>query len=285
VTEPPPGTADLCDPATVRRLLRQSGLVARRRLGQHFLIDRAVLDRIVDALDPGAGDSVWEIGPGLGALTAELARRATRVVAVELDPGLVRAARVALRGRENVELIEADALAVDADSLGLPDPHLAAGNLPYNLTGALMAHLFEARRPPRRGVFLVQREVAARLASAPGGWSLATVAVRSIADVEVVGTVPATCFLPPPAVASSIIRMQPARRMAEAERIEVLKLARAAFQLRRKTLRHGMTRALGGRADRAAAVLGRCGVSPSRRPETLDLEEWRCLAAAAGGTP
>ena len=273
---------DLTDPRTVTRVARQAGLFAKRGLGQHFLVDRAALEAIVEALDPAAGDTVWEIGPGIGVLTAELARRAARVVAVDLDPACIRAARATLRGLANVELVEGDALRADAASLGLPDDHLAAGNLPYNLTGALLGHLFEAPRPPRRAVFLVQREVAARIASPPGGWSLATVAVRSVADVERLRDVPATSFLPEPAVASSIIRMHPARRMDDQERGEVLRLARAAFQLRRKTLRHGLGRALGERAELVEAVLARCGVDPGRRPETLDLEEWRCLARAAG---
>jgi 16S rRNA (adenine1518-N6/adenine1519-N6)-dimethyltransferase len=272
---------DLTDPKTVTAVARRAGLFAKRRLGQHFLIDRGALDAIVEALSPAAGDTVWEIGPGIGVLTAELARRAARVVAVDLDPACIRAARGALRSLTNVELVEADALRVDADSLGLPDTHLAAGNLPYNLTGALLGHLFEARRPPRRAVFLVQREVAIRIASPPGGWSLATVAVRSVADVERLRDVPPGSFLPAPAVASSIIRMHPARHMAEEERTNVLRLARATFQLRRKTLRHGLGRALGDRADRVEAVLAHCGIDPGRRPETLDLDEWRCLAHAA----
>ena len=272
---------DLTDPRTVTAVARRSGLFAKRRLGQHFLVDREGLEAIVDALAPGPGDTVWEIGPGIGVLTVELARRAARVVAVDLDPACIRAARVTLRDLDNVLLIEGDALRVDAGSLGLPEDHLAAGNLPYNLTGALLAHLFEADHPPRRGVFLVQREVAARIASPPGGWSLATVAVRSVAEVERLRDLPPESFLPAPAVASSIIRMHPARLMADHERTQVLRLARAAFQLRRKTLRHGLGRALGGRADLVEAVLDHCGVDPGRRPETLDLEEWRCLARAA----
>jgi 16S rRNA (adenine1518-N6/adenine1519-N6)-dimethyltransferase len=272
---------DLTDPRTVTAVARRAGLAAKRRLGQHFLVDRLALDAIVDALDPGRADTVWEIGPGIGVLTRELALRAARVVAVDLDPACIRAARASLSGLANVELVEGDALRVDAGSLSLPDDHLATGNLPYNLTGALLSHLFEADRPPRRAVFLVQREVAARIAAPPGGWSLATVAVRSVARVEHLQDVPAASFLPPPAVASSIIRMQPDRPMAEDERTDVLQLARAAFQMRRKTLRHGLGRALGD-ARLVTAVLERCGVDAGRRPETLDLDEWRCLARAAG---
>ena len=203
------------------------------------------------------------------------------MVAVDLDPACIRAATDTLREHANVELVEADALSVDAGGLGLPDDHLAAGNLPYNLTGALLSHLFEAARPPRRAVFLVQREVAIRIAAPPGGWSLATVAIRSVATVERLRDIPPGSFLPQPAVSSSIIRLQPAGDMAAEERRNVLDLARGAFQLRRKTLRHGMTRALGD-AGLAQAVLARCGIDAGRRPETLGLEEWRALARAAG---
>ncbi len=278
-----PDRPDLCDPRTVTELARRAGLVAKRRLGQRFLVDRTALERIVEALAPGPGDTVWEIGPGMGVLTLELAARAGRVVAVELDPACVRAARSALRGAANVTLVHADARAVEPGGLDLPEPFLAAGNLPYNLTGALLSHLFEAARPPRRGVFLVQREVARRLAAPPGGWSLATVAIRSLASVEVVADVPPSSFLPPPAVVSSIIRLRPARQMPDLERNEVLRLARSAFQLRRKTLRHGLARALGAGPEAATDVLRRSGVDPGRRPETLDLDEWRELARIGGG--
>jgi 16S rRNA (adenine1518-N6/adenine1519-N6)-dimethyltransferase len=276
-----PRPLDLSEPEAALSLSRRAGVVAKRRLGQHFLVDREALAAIAEALGAGPDDTVWEIGAGMGVLTAQLARHAARVVAVELDPACLRAAQHALRGLANVELVEADALSVDAESLGLAEPYLAAGNLPYNLTGILLSHVFEAERPPRRAVFLVQREVAARLAAPPGAWSLATVAIRSVASVERLGDIPAASFVPPPAVASSIIRMEPRRALEEADRARVLSIARAAFQLRRKTLRHGMARALGGDTAAALDLLQRCGVSPGRRPETLDLEEWRCLAAGA----
>jgi 16S rRNA (adenine1518-N6/adenine1519-N6)-dimethyltransferase len=275
------GALDLSDPETVRTLAHRSGLFAKRRLSQHFLVDRSAIVAIADALAATPSDTVWEIGPGMGALTAELAHRAARIVAVELDPACLRAARRALAGLGNVELVEADALSVDAGRLGLPEAYLAAGNLPYNLTGALLSHLFEAPRPPRRAVFLVQREVAARLAAPPGGWSLATVAIRSVAAVERLRDLRPESFLPAPAVASSVIRMEPRRCLDETDRARVLRVARAAFQLRRKTLRHGLARAVGGDTALAVELLEACGVNPERRPETLDLDEWRCLATAA----
>ena len=271
---------DLTDPATARALARRAGLALSGRLGQHLLVDRGALERIVDALDPGPEDEVLEIGPGIGTLTVELAHRARRVVAVELDEAAVRACAITLRDRPNATVVHADALRADPAELGLAPGHLVAGNIPYTITGALIQHLLEAAQAPRRAVLVVQREVAARLSADPGGWSLATVAVRSLASVERLGDLPPQSFEPPPAVHSSIIRLVPSPTLRGEERVAVLELARAAFQMRRKVLRHGVTRALGDETA-ALAALEAAGIDAGRRPGTLSLEEWRALAAAA----
>jgi len=276
---------DLCDPATLHAVARRVGLVARRGLGQNFLVDRSVLDSIVAALDPGPGDEVFEVGPGVGTLTAELAARAARVVAVDLDERCVAATRLTQRGRLNVDVRQGDALLVQPRELGLGDRWLAAGNIPYRITTPLLTRLFEMDRPPLRGVFLVQREVAARLAAAPGGWGVATVAVRSLASVERLRDVPPASFDPPPNVHSSVIRLRPSPALDAGARVAVLDVARAAFQMRRKTLRHGITHAAGGDARRGLAWLEAAAVDPGRRPETLDLEEWGRIAVAARTLP
>jgi len=278
---------DLTDPGTVRAVARRAGLALKHRLGQNFLVDRDALERIVAALDPQPDDEVFEVGPGMGTLTVELARRAGRVLAVELDEACLRAAAITLRGHANAQVVHMDALRADPVALGLRPGYLAAGNIPYNITAALITHLLELPQPPRRAVLLVQREVAARLSAPPGAWSLLTVAVRSLAEVERVADVPPSSFQPPPAVHSSIVRLTPAAQLASpAERRAVLDLARGAFQMRRKTLRHGLGRALGGDEPRAMAVLGAAGIDAGRRPETLSLEEWRVLArVVAGGEP
>jgi 16S rRNA (adenine1518-N6/adenine1519-N6)-dimethyltransferase len=258
----------------------------KHRLGQNFLVDRAALMRIVDALELSPDDEVFEIGPGIGTLTVELASRAARVLAVELDEAAVRATAITLHDHPNVEVVRQDALRADPLALGLHEGYVAAGNIPYQITAPLITRLLEMPSPPRRAVLLVQREVAARLAAAPGGWGLFTVAVRSLATVERLGDVPPSSFEPPPAVHSSVLRLTPAPQLDAAERTAVLDLARGAFQMRRKTLRHGLGRALGGDEAAAMAVLDAAGIASSRRPETLDLEEWRALArvaAARGG--
>ncbi len=277
----PRRSLDLTDRSTVRAVARRAGLSLKHRLGQNFLVDRAALLRIVDALDVRGDDEVFEIGPGIGTLTVELARRAARVVAVELDESAVRATRITLRDHPNAAVAHGDALRADPLELGLHDGYLAAGNIPYSITAPLITRLLESPAPPRRAVLLVQREVATRLAAPPGAWGLFTVAVRSLATVERLGDVPPSSFEPPPAVHSSILRLTPAPQLSAEERAAVLDLARGAFQMRRKTLRHGLGRALGGDEPSALAVLAAAGVESQRRPETLDLDEWRALAREA----
>jgi 16S rRNA (adenine1518-N6/adenine1519-N6)-dimethyltransferase len=281
VNDPSTARPDLCDPRTLHAVARRVGLVASRRMGQNFLVDRQVLDDIVAALDPGPDDDVFEIGPGIGTLTGELSRRARRVVAVDVDDRCVAATRTTQRDRTNVTVVEGDALRVEPSALGMGERWLAAGNIPYSITTPLLTRLFEMELPPQRGVFLVQREVAARLAAGPGAWSLATVAVRSVATVERLRDVAPASFDPAPAVYSSLVRLHPARVLDQAERQAALDVARLAFQMRRKTLRHGITHAAGGDERIGMAWLAEAAIDPGRRPGTLSVEEWHRIAVAA----
>jgi 16S rRNA (adenine1518-N6/adenine1519-N6)-dimethyltransferase len=277
----PSSVPDLTDPDTLHAVARRAGLVAKHRLGQNFLVDREVLDDIIVALSPAADEDVLEVGPGVGTLTAELAARARRVIAVDIDERCVGATRATQGERTNVTVIHGDALTVDPAALGLRDGWIAAGNIPYSITTPLLTRLFEMPSPPRRGVFLVQREVAARLAADTGGWSLATVAVRSVATVERLRDVAPASFDPAPAVHSSLVRLRPASVLTAEDRAAVLDIARAAFQMRRKMLRHGITRAAGGDERRGLAWLAAAGIDPSRRPGTLDIGEWHRIALCA----
>jgi 16S rRNA (adenine1518-N6/adenine1519-N6)-dimethyltransferase len=271
---------DLTDPRTVTAVARRVGLRRDPHLGQHFLVDRQVLEAIVDALDPGAESEVLEIGCGLGTLTGELAIRSGRVVAIDIDPACVAGTELTQREHPNVSVMQMDARVVDPVALGFTRGWLATGNLPYQLTGLVLTRLLEAAEPPARAVVLVQREVAARLAAEPGDWSLATVAVRSHAGVERLLDVPPHAFDPAPAVHSSILRLVPARLMDPATRTAVLALAKPLFQSRRKTLRNGLGRALGNDTAAASNVLVASGIDPGRRPGTLALDEWELLARA-----
>jgi 16S rRNA (adenine1518-N6/adenine1519-N6)-dimethyltransferase len=271
---------DLTDPRTLTAVGRRVGLRRDTSLGQHFLIDRDVLDAIVDALDPAPDSEVLEIGCGLGTLTGALAARARRVVAVDIDPACVAGTEITQRANPNVTVLEADARNIDPAALGFTTGWLATGNLPYQLTGLVLMRLVEAEQPPARAVVLVQREVAARLAAGPGDWSLATVAIRTLAEVERIRDVAPEAFDPPPAVHSSIIRIVPSPKADPAIRASMLALAKPLFQSRRKTLRNGVSRALGGDLAAAGVALDAAGIDSGRRPGTLALDEWELLARA-----
>ena len=252
---------DLTDTRTLAAVARRVGLRRDTSLGQHFLVDRDVLDAIVDALDPSPDSEVLEIGC-VGTLTGALAARARRVVAIDIDPACVAGTEITQRANPNVTVLQADARVVEPAALGFTTGWLATGNLPYQLTGLVLMRLVEADQPPARAVVLVQREVAARLAAGPGDWSLATVAIRSLADVERVRDVPPSAFDPPPAVHSSIIRIVPSPKADPAIRSSMLALAKPLFQSRRKTLRNGVSRALGGDLAGAGVALADAGIDP-----------------------
>ena len=192
----------------IRGVARRFGVRYQRRWGQNFLADRRQLEHIVEALELAPTDRIVEVGPGLGALTVELARRARAVAGVEIDPACVKALGLTLRDHSNVRVIEANILRTAVSEL-LPPPYRVAGNIPYNLTGALFVHLLEQPQPPARIDLLVQKEVAERLVAAPGDWSLATLGVRVYGRPELTLRVPRGAFLPVPRVDSALVRITP----------------------------------------------------------------------------
>jgi 16S rRNA (adenine1518-N6/adenine1519-N6)-dimethyltransferase len=243
----------------------------RKRLGQHFLVDRGALERIADALAPTDADTVVEIGPGRGALTDLLSRRAKRVVAIELDRDLVPYLRARYAVAGNVEVIERDVLDLDIAAVAGGD-YLLAGNVPYYITTPILFQSLAAPRP-RRAVFLVQREVAERVASPPGSktYGALSVNVQGFAHAEVVGNVPAGAFRPPPSVESAILRVIPRADPVVDARMEApfRALVQEAFGLRRKQMRRVVRTIARADAETADRMLDAAGIDPECRPETL----------------
>ncbi|TMD83028.1 MAG: ribosomal RNA small subunit methyltransferase A [Chloroflexi bacterium] len=269
---------DLTDPSAIRGVARRFGVRYLRRWGQNFLADRSQLERLMEALQLSVEDRVVEVGPGLGALTIELAERARAVVGVEIDPAAVKALALTLHGRSNVRIIEANILRTAVSEL-LPAPYRVIGNIPYNLTGALFTHLLEEPAPPARIDLLVQREVAERLVAPPGGWSLATLGVRVYGTPELVLRVPRTAFVPQPKVDSALVRIVPDAQPAlpRDQLPSFFAFVTPFFQARRKQLAYVFGRKLGVGGAEARAQLSVIGIDPARRAETLTLEEWRRL--------
>jgi len=251
---------------------REHRLRPRRSLGQHFLADEQLRQRVVAAAGIGPDDEVLEIGAGPGTLTRDLVRLARRVVAVELDRRLLPRLRAAAPG---AEVVNADVLRLDPSDLFPRGGEIVVGNVPYYLTGALVPHLLGREPRPRRLSLVVQREVARRWCGVEG-WSLATVAVQTFSEPRIAFELPPEAFDPPPRVTSALVLMEvrprPAIQLPDLDAF--FRFVEAVFQLRRKQLRTSVARASGLAPDEVAGRLAEIGVEPSRRAETLTLEEW-----------
>jgi 16S rRNA (adenine1518-N6/adenine1519-N6)-dimethyltransferase len=253
----------------------------RRALGQHFLREGGVARAIVDLVAPTAADLVVEIGPGEGALTELLARRAGRLIALEVDRALIDRLRARLG---TVEVVEADARRWDYAALVRPPGGrvLVVGNLPYSVGKPILQALVEARAALDRMVLMLQLEVAERVASPPGGKTYGSLSVLTQLhwDVRVALRVPPGAFRPPPQVESAVLDMQPLRAarvdVGDGRRFEAV--VRAAFAQRRKTLGNALAAGLGLSAATVRATAEAAGIDPGRRAETLDIKEFAELA-------
>jgi 16S rRNA (adenine1518-N6/adenine1519-N6)-dimethyltransferase len=254
----------------------------RRALGQHFLGDPGIARAIVGLLEPTANDLVVEIGPGEGALTDELARRAGRLIALEVDTALLERLR---RRLPNVELVEADARTWDYGALRRPPGGrvLVVGNLPYSVRKPIVAALLEARAAIDAMALMLQREVAERLAAPPGGkvYGALSVLTQAVSDVELALRVPPGAFRPPPKVESAVVRITPraTSRVPPALEPRFRDVVKAAFSRRRKTLANALAGGLGMSLGAAREAATRGGVDPTRRAETLTIEEFVGLSA------
>ena len=260
---------------------------ARKRLGQHFLTDRSALERIVQAIDPRPGETIVEIGPGRGALTDLLAARAERLVCVEVDPLLVPILTARYADRPHVTIVEGDVLEVSLPSL-VEGSWALVGNVPYYITTPI---IFQALRTPRpsRMVFLVQREVAERVAAAPGddAYGALSANVQALAHAEVVARVPAGAFYPRPKVDSAILRLTPRADpvVTPEEEVAFSRMVQGAFGQRRKQMRRVVRELFGLGAEAAEALLARCGIDVALRPETLSPEAFARILRAAPTAP
>jgi 16S rRNA (adenine1518-N6/adenine1519-N6)-dimethyltransferase len=268
-------------PGQLRRLMGAERLRPRKSLSQNFLTDPEALDAIVAAAELRPGDRVVEVGPGLGVLTRRLLAAGASVLAVELDTRLAEYLRRELYGVDRFELIEADALELHPRELFPGEPFKLVANIPYHITSPLLHAFLEGERPPELTVLLVQLEVAERVAAPPGGMSYLSVFAQNVADVEIVARVPAGAFEPAPAVDSAVLRLRrrPAPVVAAGEdRPPFYRVVQAGFRQRRKQIHNGLSRELPVDREPVTAALERCAVTPDRRPQTLTVEEWACLA-------
>jgi 16S rRNA (adenine1518-N6/adenine1519-N6)-dimethyltransferase len=269
---------DPADSDQLDRLLRRHRIDLKHSLGQNFLTDPSVRDAVAEAAGITPEDEVLEVGAGVGTLTVALARRSRRLVAVELDGRLIPALRESLAGHDNVEIVRTDILRFNVRSAFPEGNEIVVGNIPYNLTGALVRKLLDDSPRPRRLSLVVQKEVAERW-TASSGASLSTVAVQVFAEAQMQFTIPAEAFTPPPRVDSALVRLDVRERPAvEVEDLQsFFRFVEAVFQGRRKQLGGTLGRISGAGSTEARTRIRDLGIDPERRPQTLSLGEWETL--------
>lgn len=286
-----PQAFDVASPKRTKQLMEKYGFTLKKSLGQNFLTDANILHNIVAAanLDPSKG--ALEIGPGIGALTQQLAKAAGKVVAIEIDGRLIPILRETLAPYPHARVVQGDVLKLDLGKLwsesfaGCTGVSVVA-NLPYYVTTAIMMKLLEEKLPLEHIVVMIQREVAERMSAGPGGkeYGSLSVAVQYYAEPDIVAIVPPTVFIPQPHVDSAVVRLtlraQPPVRVEDEPFF--FRVVQASFAQRRKTLANNLLAGLFDKSEKSVmeSILAQCGIDPSRRGETLGIAEFAALANA-----
>lgn len=271
----------IADKKVTKYILQRFGLHMSKRLGQNFLIDAGIVQGIVDAADIQPGDKVLEIGPGIGTLTQALCEAKADVTCVELDKRLPEILSHTLESYDNVRIIQGDILKVNIVEIMGSGPFKVVANLPYYITTPIIMALLEKHLPITDIVVMVQKEVAQRMAANPGSktYGALSVAVQYYTIPKIALYVPPRSFMPPPEVDSVVVnckvRPQPAVDLIDEKMF--FRVVKAAFGQRRKTLNNAL-KSMGVDKNTIADILTRAGIEPSRRGETLTMEEFAAIS-------
>lgn len=280
---------DIATPSRTKEILTKYKFSFKKSLGQNFLIDLNILQRIVGAAELTERSGAIEIGPGIGALTEQLAKRTRKVVAFEIDQRLLPVLKDTLSPYPHVSIIHEDVLQANVKAViaeqfeGIEDLMIVA-NLPYYVTTPILMKLLEEQLPVRGIVVMIQKEVAERIAAKPGSkeYGSLSIAVQYYAEAETVFTVPTTVFIPQPNVESAVLRLTLRKEPAVEVQDEAFffRVVKASFAQRRKTIFNNLVHGFGGKESREAVqeALLDIDIDPKRRGETLSLEEFAKLS-------
>ena len=284
--------ANLGNPKNTIEIIQKYEFMFQKKFGQNFLIDTHVLEKIISAAGITKDDCVLEIGPGIGTMTQYLAENAGHVVAVEIDRNLIPILKETLADYDNVTVINEDILRVDIKALAEEynggKPIKVVANLPYYITTPIIMGLFESGVPIDNITVMVQKEVADRMKEGPGSkdYGALSLAVQYYAEPEIVANVPPNCFIPRPNVGSAVIRLTRHKEMPVEVKDPALmvKIIRASFNQRRKTLQNGLGNApeLPYTKEQIAAAIAEMGLTPTIRGEALSLAQFAQLSDILG---
>jgi 16S rRNA (adenine1518-N6/adenine1519-N6)-dimethyltransferase len=267
---------DLTDIRELRNLLASQNIRPNKAFGQNFLVDRLVLQKIVDAAEISSNDAILEVGAGTGVLTRELAQHARRVVAVELEQSMLSLLTKTTYHFPNVELMARNLLFLDPVEVFGQTAYKLVANLPYYITAPTFRHFLESPNPPTLLVVMVQLEVAERIVANPGDLSVLAVSIQFYGQPRIVARVPARSFYPAPKVDSAILRVDvyPQAPLMPKDRDSFFRIVQAGFSERRKQLHNSLTHGLHYKNEHIRAWLATASIDASRRAETLSIEEW-----------
>lgn len=279
---------DLTDVHELRNVLFAHNMKPNKAFGQNFLIDRSILQAILQAAEITRDDTILEVGSGTGVLTRELAKSAGRVVAVEIERDMLTLLAETTQPYRNVELVARNLLFLDPEELFGQSAYKLVANLPYYITAPTFRHFLESANPPRILVVMVQWEVAQRITALPGDLSLLGVSVQFYGQPRIIARVPAKAFYPAPKVDSAILRIDVGAHDAHNERAALtreerdhfFRVVQAGFSERRKQLHNSLTHGLHYKNELVRAWLAQAEIEPSRRAETLSIEEWLRLSSS-----
>ena len=264
----------------VKGALRRLGTSARKGLGQNFLVDEAILEKILEAAHLSGEDVVIEVGPGTGILTQALAERCGLVIAVELDDVLASALEQSMAARSNVRVVHGDIMRLEAWREA-PEgrDYKVVANLPYYIASATLTRFLEFPRKPELMVAMMQKEVAEEIVAGPGKLRFLSVLIQFYSRPEIIAEVPPSSFYPPPKVGSAILRLTPhtAPAVDVEDPGEFLRFVAAGFRQPRKQLSNSLSHGLGIPAAEVSKQLRASGIDQHRRAETLTIQEWAAL--------
>lgn len=254
--------------------LRANQIWAKRTMGQNFLVDKQALAQIVAAADIQPTDTIVEIGPGLGVLTAELSKRAGKVIAIEKDDKFADVLKTQYLN-SNVEIVHQDALNFEPNTYGLiAESYKLVANIPYNITSLIIRKFLEEEDKPEMMILLVQKEVAERIIAEPGDMSLLAVSVQFYAEVKIVAIVPKESFFPIPKVDSAIIKLKVKSQKHKVQSREFFRIVKFGFAAKRKTLENNLSAGMHIKKDDARDIIKKAGFAPNIRAEGLSVLDW-----------
>ncbi|HEY61430.1 MAG TPA: ribosomal RNA small subunit methyltransferase A [Anaerolineae bacterium] len=263
----------------IPRIVKQFKLTPRKNLGQNFLTDENILKRIIDIAEITPKDNVLEIGAGLGSLTRLLCKQASHVTTIEIDERFIPILQDILSPYNNCNIIHGNILKIYPEEIIRTEDYVVVANIPYYITSALIRHLLEAEKKPKRIILTIQYEVAKRLCASSNKMSLLALSVQIYGTPTLIQKIKPGAFYPRPKVDSAVIRIDLFENpLIEVELMDLFfDLARSGFGKKRKTLANSLSSGMGTNKNEIRSLLSNLGIDPRRRAETLSIAEWKTI--------